>query len=107
PTAELARDADGGGAIGARRDADPQTLEARDRTAVGGRGLVGDGEDLVVDAGVQDVGDEARADSLNVVVARLAAREHRRRSGLDGGDADVGAPWAQDLDRARDTTPRG
>ena len=57
----------------------------------GGKGvLVGDGDDLVVDLGVQHVGHKAGTDALNLVCARSALAQHGGGSRLNGHDLDVG-----------------
>ena len=59
--------------------------------AAGGKGVViFDGDDLVVDLGVQHVGDEACADALDLVRTGGTLAQDRRGSGLNGHDLDAG-----------------
>src|SRR5262249_41971298 len=96
-TAEPAGDPDCRRAVRPRRDADQQTLVARERPCVLGRLLVAHREDLVVALGVQILGPEARPDSLDAVEARSAAREHWRCGRLHRRDPDVRLAVAQHL----------
>src|SRR5262249_57415880 len=105
-TAEPAGDPDCRRAVRPRRDADQQTLVARERPCVLGRLLVAHREDLVVDLGVQILGHEARTDPLDAVKARLAAGEHGRCGGLHRRDPDVRLPVAQDLTGSGDGATR-
>ena len=52
------------------------------------RFLVGDREDLVDQAGVEDIGDKAGADALDRVLARLAAGQHGTGLRLDRHDSE-------------------
>src|SRR5207247_2017216 len=104
--AELPRDADRRRARRAGGDADQKPLEARQRARVLDGLLVRDRDHLVVDGSVEDLGHEARADPLDVVKARLAARQHGRRGRLDGVDGHVGALAAQHLADAGDGAAR-
>ena len=71
-------------------DADQHALLVADLLA-GGKGvLVGDGDDLIVDLGVQHVGHKAGTDALNLVRARSALAQHGGGSRLNGHDLDVG-----------------
>ena len=54
--------------------------------------LLGDGDHLVVDGGVQGLGHEAGADALEAVGAALALGEHRGARGLHGHHLDGGVP---------------
>ena len=69
--------------------------------AAGGKGvLVLDGDDLVVDLGVEDVGHKAGADTLDLVRACLALGEHRGGGGLDGDDLNLGVLLLEELAHA-------
>src|SRR5262245_34186011 len=85
--AELARDAEGSTGVRTGGDSDQDSLLAGQAARVVGGFVVGNGDDVVVDVGVEDLGNEARTDPLNAVEAGIAAREHRRGCGLDGDDA--------------------
>ena len=69
--------------------------------AAGGKGVVVlDGDDLVVDPGVEDVGHKAGADTLDLVRAGLALGEHRGGGGLDGDDLNLGVLLLEELAHA-------
>ena len=63
-------------------------------------------DDLVVDLCVQDSRNEVRADALDGMRARLAARKQRRGSRLHGDDPDVLELLLQDFADARDGAAR-
>src|ERR1041384_6907572 len=75
--AELLRDARRRRARGAGGQPDDPAFFRREAPRVVHRLLVAHLEDLVDHLTVQDRGHEARADALDFVKARLAAREHR------------------------------
>ncbi len=66
--------------------------------------LVLNRDDLVVDGGVEHLGHKARADALDGVRARRAAREDRRARGLDRDDVDVGVLGLEVATHAGDGT---
>ena len=69
-------------------DADQHALFSADELA-GGKGVfIGDGKDLVIDPGVEHIGDEARADALDLMCARNALGQDRGAFRLDGDDLD-------------------
>ena len=71
--------------------------------AAGGKGVViFDGDDLVVDLGVQHVGDEACADALDLVGAGDAGGQHGGGLGLHGDYLDGGVLFLQELANAGD-----
>ena len=74
----------------ARRDAREHAVRLCDLPRGGVGVLVGDGDDLVEQGGIEDVGHEARADALQTVRARPAAREHGGVLRLDGDRAEGG-----------------
>src|SRR5699024_7591545 len=77
-------DLDRGMERGTRGDPDEQALLLGGATR-DGDGRVGvDVEDLVVDRGVEDLGDEVRAEALDLVRAGRSAVEDRRLGRLDG-----------------------
>ena len=61
-----------------------------DQLAGGESVLVGNGDDLVVDPGVQHVGHKASADALDLVGAGNTLAQHRRGGRLNSHDLDVG-----------------
>ena len=92
------RDVERGGDRGARRDADQEPFAGRNLVRHLERVLVRDRDRLVDHRAVEDVGDKAGADSLDLVRARLAtaqgrpSRSARRRSieSLGGGPSRPG-----------------
>src|SRR5699024_3508450 len=80
----------GGRERGTGGDAYEQALLLRDLTGPVEGGVVVDGDDLVVDLGVEDLGHEVRAETLNRVRSGLALAQDRRGCGLDRDDLDVG-----------------
>ena len=70
--------------------------------AVAMASLVGAGDDLVEDVAVEHGRDEARADALDAMRARRAAREHRRGLGLDADDGRLGVVRLERLPHAGD-----
>ena len=67
----------------------------------GGKGVViFDGDDLIVDLGIQNLGDKARADALDLVRARNTLAQNGGGGGLDGDDLDVGILLLEELARA-------
>ena len=66
------------------------TLLVADQLAGGESVLVCNGDDLVVDLGIQHVGHKASADALDLVGAGNTLAQHGRGGRLDGDDLDVG-----------------
>ena len=64
--------------------------------------LVDDGDDLVIDLGVQHLGHEARADALNLVGPGHTGGQHRRAFRLHRRHPDGGVPGLQILPHAGD-----
>ena len=87
---------------GAGRDADRNAFELGDEARGVERGLVADGDDLVDDGAVEDVGHEAGADALDLVRPGLTARQDRRILGLDRDDLQGRAARLQHLADRRD-----
>ena len=74
---------------GARRNTHEHALLVA-HGAAGGKGVVVlDGDDLVIDLGVEDVGHKAGADTLDLVRAGLTAGQQWRIAGFDGDDLDT------------------
>ena len=105
PGPELARHLQRRMAVGAGGNPDQDAFVARQTPRARRRILVGDGDDLVVHVLVEDVRHETGADALDLVVARLAARQHRRRRRLDRDDRDAGHRLAQHLADPGDGSP--
>ena len=74
---------------GSRGDADEDAFCMGEVSADGECVFVVDGHDLVIDGGVEGVGDEACADALNLMRSCLAAREDGRSGWLDADYLDV------------------
>src|SRR5450759_1346050 len=85
-----------------RRDPDEQALLGGGRARGGDRVVAGHVDDLVVDRGVQDLGDEVRAEALDLVRTRCAAVEDRRLGRLDGDDLHAGLALLEHLTDAGD-----
>src|SRR5213078_1515495 len=85
--AEFRRDGAGGERCGTGGDAHQQPLLACEPSRPPDRVLVADHDDPIDDAPVQDAGHEGRADPLDRVGPRPAAREDRRLRRLDGDHA--------------------
>ena len=69
--------------------------------AAGGKSVVVlDGDDLVIDLGVEDVGHKTGADTLDLVRAGLTLREHRGSGGLDGDNLNLGVLLLEELAHA-------
>src|SRR5699024_11387438 len=73
----------GGRECGTGGDAHEQALLLRDLTGAVEGGVVVDGDDLVVDLGVEDLGHEVRAETLNRVRSVLALAQDYRWGGLE------------------------
>ena len=71
-------------------DAHQNAFLVADQAASGKGVVIFDGNDLVVDLGVQHVGDEACADALDLVRTGGALAQDRGGSGLNGHDLDAG-----------------
>src|SRR5690606_33140715 len=67
-------------------DADRNAFEARDEARIGDGLLVRNGDDLVIDGGVEDFRGETRAQPLNLVRTGLSAGQDGRCRRFDGDD---------------------
>src|SRR5262249_11788383 len=90
------------GERGARRDAAKEAFLARQAAGIVEGVVLGDGDDLVDGGAVQVLGDEARADALNGVIAGLFPGEDGGFGRLDGDDLHAGFAFFQVLADAAD-----
>ena len=82
------------------RDTHQNAFLVADETA-GRKGiLIGHGDDLIVDLGIQHIRHKARADALDLVRARNTLAQNGGGGGLDGDDLDVGVLLLEELARA-------
>lgn len=96
------RDLDGGCEGRARGYADEQSLLGSGSSSCGDGRLGGDGDDFVVQIGIEDIGDEIGAEALDLVRTRSAFGEQRRLRRFDGDELDAGLVAAQRAAGARD-----
>ena len=80
---------------GAGGNSHENALALSDELARRKRILVGNGNDFVVNSGVEHLRNKARTDSLNLVGAGNAGGEHRGGRRLNGYDLDGGIPGLQ------------
>src|SRR5437588_763076 len=93
-------------AVRSGRDAEQHAFLARQPPRELRGVLIGDRDDLVDDLEVEILGHEARADALNLVIARLSPGDHWRRRRLDRDDARAGTLLLQHLPDAGDRPTR-
>ena len=90
----------------ARGDADEDAFGMGEYSADGKSVYVVDGENFVIDGGVERVGDEACADALELMRSRLTAREDGRGMRFYADDFYVGVPLFEVCARTADGTAR-
>ena len=89
-----------------RRNARRNAFAFRQRAGHLEGGLVGDGDDLVDERGVEHGRNEAGADALDLVRAAQAAGQDRARRRFHGDDLEIGAARFQNPPAARQACRR-